>query len=98
YRRSLLKQDVPLRPEEPAKRRMTHADWLAVLEEAAALGARACQLIGGEPFLYRGPNGETLLDLVLAARERGFTSIEIFTNATLITKEKASRIKELGAR
>jgi hypothetical protein len=61
YRRSLLKQDLPVLPDEAARRRMKHADWLAVLEEAAGLGASACQLIGGEPFLYRGPNGETLL-------------------------------------
>src|SRR5262249_37843036 len=98
YRRSLLKQDLPVLPDQAAKRRMKHEDWRAVLEEAAGLGASACQFIGGEPFLYRGPNGETLLDLVLAARERGFSSIEIFTNATLITKEKALRIKELGAK
>ena len=77
---------------------MKHGDWLSVLSEAAGLGARACQFIGGEPFLYQGPNGETLLDLVLAARERGFSSIEIFTNATLITRERACRIKELGAK
>lgn len=76
---------------------MKHEDWRAVLEEAAGLGARACQFIGGEPFLYHGPNGETLLDLVLAAKQYGFSSVEIFTNATLITPEKASRIKELGA-
>jgi len=77
---------------------MKHADWLALLEEAAGLGARSCQFIGGEPFLYQGPQGESLLDLVAAAREHGFSEIEIFTNATLITPEKASRIKELGAR
>src|SRR5262249_7996048 len=40
---------------------------------------------------------ETVLDLVLAARAHGFTLIEIFTNATLITRDKATRIKELGA-
>jgi radical SAM protein with 4Fe4S-binding SPASM domain len=96
YRRSLLKRDLPVQSDAPARPRMKHEDWLALLKEAAGLGARACQLIGGEPFLYRGPNGETLLDLALAAREHGFSTIEIFTNATLITPEKARRIKELG--
>jgi radical SAM protein with 4Fe4S-binding SPASM domain len=104
YRRSLLKQDsvtlsrsLPMQQGE-ARPRMKHADWLALLEEAARLGARSCQLIGGEPFLYHGPKGETLLDLVAAARAQGFATVEIFSNATLITPEKASRIKELGAR
>jgi radical SAM protein with 4Fe4S-binding SPASM domain len=98
HRKSLLKRDLPAGADEPARPRMQHEDWLALLSEAAGLGARACQFIGGEPFLYHGPKGETLLDLVLAAQQRGFSSIEIVTNATLITPEKASRIKELGAR
>jgi radical SAM protein with 4Fe4S-binding SPASM domain len=97
YRKSLL-QALPVVCDEPEKPRMQHADWLAVIAEAAALGARACQFIGGEPFLYRGPGGETVLDLVAAANEHGFTLVEIFTNATLITRDKALRIKELGAR
>jgi radical SAM protein with 4Fe4S-binding SPASM domain len=84
--------------DEPAKPRMTHDRWLAAIAEAARLGARTCQFIGGEPFLYRGPKGETVLDLVAAARDAGFTLIEIFSNLTLITRDKALRIKELGAR
>jgi radical SAM protein with 4Fe4S-binding SPASM domain len=104
YRRSLplmqnvpTRSDAPAKPDAPARPHLTHEDWIAVLDEAAGLGARACQFIGGEPFLYRGPKGETLLDLVLAAKQRGFSSIEIVTNATLITPEKARRLKELGA-
>jgi radical SAM protein with 4Fe4S-binding SPASM domain len=99
YRKS-LKRALPLASDcdEPAKARMTHEGWLAVIAEAARLGARACQFIGGEPFLYRGPHGETVLDLVSAARAAGFSVVEIFTNATLITRDKAVRIQELGAR
>jgi radical SAM protein with 4Fe4S-binding SPASM domain len=97
YRKS-LKQALPVVCDEPAKPRMTHQDWLAAIAEAARLGACACQFIGGEPFLYRGPNGETVLDLLQAAKEAGFSLIEIFSNGTLITRDKALRIKELGAR
>jgi radical SAM protein with 4Fe4S-binding SPASM domain len=95
--RKAQKQALPVVCEEPAKPRMTHADWLAAIEDAARLGARACQFIGGEPFLYRGPRGETVFDLVLAAKQAGFTLVEIFSNGTLITREKAIRLKELGA-
>jgi radical SAM protein with 4Fe4S-binding SPASM domain len=97
YRKS-LKQALSVVCDEPARPRMTHADWLAVIDEAARLGARACQFIGGEPFLYRGPNGETVLDLVHAAVQAGFSLVEIFSNGTLITRDKAMRLKELGAR
>src|SRR5262249_47715624 len=93
-----LRRALPVADDAPARPRMTHADWLAAIAEASELGARACQFIGGEPFLYRGPDGETVLDLVAAARERRFTLIEIFTNATPLAAEKAARIKELGAR
>lgn len=56
-----------------------HERWLSLIKEAAALGATAIQLIGGEPLLYPGWR-----ELVSAASSQGFKFIEIFTNATLI--------------
>jgi radical SAM protein with 4Fe4S-binding SPASM domain len=77
---------------------MNHQDWLRVITEAGNEGCKSCQFIGGEPFLYRGDNGETLLDLVVHARQAGFASIEIFTNATLLTPKKIQGIKDLGVK
>lgn len=75
---------------------MVHADWLQLMKEAYNLGCRAGQLIGGEPFLYKGENGETLLDLAQYLVELGYTRVEIYTNGTLLTPEKVRRIKSLG--
>lgn len=70
--------------------------WVELIREGAELGCKQCQFIGGEPFLYKGESGETVLDLAQVARKEGYEFIEIFTNATLLTSEKIRRIKELG--
>lgn len=57
-----------------------HERWISIISEAYKSGARAIQFIGGEPLLY--PQWR---ELVLKAREQNFESIEVFTNATLIT-------------
>lgn len=57
-----------------------HERWLSVISEARKSGASSIQIIGGEPLLY--PHWR---ELVLKARDESFESIEIFTNATLIT-------------
>lgn len=57
-----------------------HERWLSLISEARKCGAVEIQLIGGEPLLY--PKWR---ELVIKAREENFESIEIFTNATLIT-------------
>ncbi|HWR44491.1 radical SAM protein [Sporomusa sp.] len=57
-----------------------HECWLSVISEAHKSGASGIQIIGGEPLLY--PEWR---ELVLKARQERFESIEIFTNATLIT-------------
>lgn len=61
-----------------------------------ALGCRRGQFIGGEPFVYKGENGETVLDMAQYAKDLGYQFIEIFTNATLLTQEKIAKIKEMG--
>ena len=53
--------------------------WKTVIGEVRLEGAEAIQLIGGEPLLY--PHWQ---DLVLTAKNFGYSLIEIFTNATLI--------------
>ncbi len=56
---------------------MTHGDWTSVLDEAAELGCRSVQFIGGEPTMH-----PRLHDLVDHANHRGFEFIEVYTNAT----------------
>jgi MoaA/NifB/PqqE/SkfB family radical SAM enzyme len=61
---------------------MAYPDWARVLDEAAALGCRRVQFIGGEPTMH-----PRLQDLVDHANHRGFWFIEVFTNATRIDKQ-----------
>lgn len=98
YRREmgLAEAVLPVINVEPERKKMTHVDWLHIMKQAYDLGCREGQLIGGEPFLYKGEGGETVLDLAEYLVELGFTRVEIYTNATLLTPEKVARIKELG--
>lgn len=57
---------------------MTSADWLSLLDEAAALGAQQVQFIGGEPTLH-----PDLGKLVNRALDHGF-AVEVFTNLILV--------------
>ena len=75
------------------KIKLTFDQWKAQEKNVHDLGCETCQFIGGEPFLYRGEKGETVLDLAEYAKELGFKFIEIFTNATLLTQD--NRIKNL---
>ena len=70
--------------------------WKELITDSYSLGCRRCQFIGGEPTLYRGENGETVFDLAEHAKNTGFEFIEIFTNATMLTKEKVQRMKTFG--
>jgi MoaA/NifB/PqqE/SkfB family radical SAM enzyme len=56
---------------------MTYEDWTRVINEAAELGCRTIQFIGGEPTMH-----PRLSDLVDHANHRRFAFIEVFTNAT----------------
>ncbi len=82
--------------KERGNAHMRHGDWLRLIAEAYSLGCRRCQFIGGEPLLYRGGDGQTVLDLAETAKEAGYEFVEIFTNATLLTPEIALRIRQLG--
>jgi MoaA/NifB/PqqE/SkfB family radical SAM enzyme len=61
---------------------MTYDDWARVIDEAAGLGCRSVQFIGGEPTMH-----PRLDDLVDHANRRGFEFIEVFTNATRLGKD-----------
>jgi MoaA/NifB/PqqE/SkfB family radical SAM enzyme len=61
---------------------MSHDDWMRVIDEAAELGCRSVQLIGGEPTMH-----PRLDDLVDHANHRGFGFIEVYTNATRLGEE-----------
>jgi Radical SAM superfamily len=56
---------------------MLPQDWEDVLDQAATLGCRAVQFIGGEPTMY-----PTLPGLIARARQLGFEIVEIYTNGT----------------
>lgn len=83
-------------PELKAKTKVSTQRWRELIKESYDLGCRQGQFIGGEPFLWKGENAETVLDLAEYAKTLGYEFIEIFTNATQLTADKVERIKELG--
>jgi MoaA/NifB/PqqE/SkfB family radical SAM enzyme len=72
---------------------MSYDDWVAVIDEAALLGCRNVQFIGGEPTLH-----PRLPDLLDHAKERGFEFIEVYTNATRIGAKLLECFKRNGVR
>ncbi len=72
---------------------MSHSDWLGVIDEAAALGCRQLQFIGGEPTLH--PHISSLLD---HASRSGFDLIEVFTNATHLSHGLIDCMRRLSVR
>ncbi len=56
-------------------------DWREALRQAAELGCRRVQFIGGEPTLH-----PDLAKLIECARADGFTTVEVFTNGTIFTE------------
>lgn len=68
-------------------------DWIDVLDEAASLGVRGVQFIGGEPTLH--PHFATLLR---HAAEMGLEDLEVYTNATRLTAPTLELIRTSGAR
>jgi MoaA/NifB/PqqE/SkfB family radical SAM enzyme len=66
-------------PRQDMFGQMRTEDWLRVLRDAADLGCRQVQFIGGEPTLH-----PDLARMISFASERGYTFIEVFTNATVL--------------
>ena len=81
----------PLRYAESRYRdELPTADWLRVLEEAAALGVVQVALSGGEPTLRRD-----LLEIVARARDAGLYST-LVTAGTLLPEEKLAALRDAG--
>src|SRR5277367_3559923 len=71
---------------------LTTSECLGVLEEIARAGTLFLTFSGGEIFLRRD-----LFDILAAARRLHF-DISLKTNALLITRERAAKLRELGVR
>ena len=67
-------------------------DWKRTITEAYQIGCRRIQFIGGEPFLKR----ELLYELIQFARDIGYSSLEVSTNGTLITRKDLKFLKDYG--
>jgi MoaA/NifB/PqqE/SkfB family radical SAM enzyme len=70
---------------------LTYGDWTGVIDEAAELGCRSVQFVGGEPTLH-----PRLHDLVDFANHRGFAFIEVFTNATRLRRDLVGCFRRCG--
>ena len=62
---------------------LTLNQWRRVIQEAFNEGCRKVQFIGGEPMLF----GKDIYVLIKLVRDLGYELVELFTNATLLTKE-----------
>jgi MoaA/NifB/PqqE/SkfB family radical SAM enzyme len=71
---------------------MTAADWHRLVDEAAGLGVRDLQFIGGEPTLY-----PALSDLVRHAIDRGL-AVEIYSNLVRVTDTLWDMFEQPGVR
>jgi MoaA/NifB/PqqE/SkfB family radical SAM enzyme len=65
-------------PQRRLHEYMTPKDWEDALDQAATLGCRTVQFIGGEPTMY-----PALPALIGRARALGFDTVEVYTNGTM---------------
>lgn len=79
--------------KEKLDNHLTFSDWVPVLREARNLGCDYLQFTGGEPFLF----GERIFDLMKIAKSLDYSTTEVFTNGTLLTKEYIQKLKTIGA-
>jgi MoaA/NifB/PqqE/SkfB family radical SAM enzyme len=63
------------------KEYLNTADWLSILLQGFQAGCKGVQFIGGEPTLFKD-----LIFLIRKSRELGYEYVELYTNATLLTK------------
>lgn len=64
-------------PERPLHGALRTEDYLDLIDQAADLGCRSVQFIGGEPTFHEG-----LPRMIEHARRRDFADVEVYTNAT----------------
>ena len=69
---------------------LTTAEAKALLEDLGEFGSPVILFSGGEPLMR-----EDLTELIAHAKKQGLRAV-ISTNGTLITKEKAIELRELG--
>ena len=69
-------------PNVDISREMSLNEYKSVVGQAANLGCRSIQFIGGEPTVY--PH---ITDLILHAKHSGFEDIEVFTNLVVLKDE-----------
>ncbi|MDT0488909.1 radical SAM protein [Streptomyces sp. NPDC012600] len=69
---------------------MTPADWLSVIIDAAALGVRTIQLIGGEPTTH--PNWRQFTEVALSFDQ----NVEVFSNLFHVAEEWWSVFERSG--
>ena len=67
---------------------------LAVIAAAVDLGAHTLRLTGGEPLL--NPELEALISSVQPLRHRGLRDIALTSNGSLLSFERAQRLKQAG--
>jgi radical SAM protein with 4Fe4S-binding SPASM domain len=72
---------------------LTFEQWDDVLRQAAELGCRAVQFIGGEALLDR-----RLFRLIDRARAYGYTYVEVYTNGTLLTERAVGELARRDVR
>jgi MoaA/NifB/PqqE/SkfB family radical SAM enzyme len=70
---------------------MAYEDWTGVLDEAANLGCRSVQFIGGEPTMH-----PRLPELIEHADDQGYEFIEVYTNATRLGPRLISCLRRHG--
>ncbi|GET25911.1 radical SAM/SPASM domain-containing protein [Prolixibacter sp. NT017] len=79
--------------DETANHRLSYETVRQVVRDVHDIfGSRFMTISGGEPFIYKD-SGKTLLDLFEEFNDMFFL---IYTNGTLITKEVAQRLAQLG--
>lgn len=71
---------------------MTPQDWLRVLEQAAELGVKEAQFIGGEPMLHR-----ELPKLIAQTLELGL-AVEVFSNLMFVPEQVWPLLRHKGVR
>lgn len=69
---------------------LSTAPILKILDEIAALGTKILMMPGGEPLLRKD------LDIVVEHAAKLGLEVYLASNGTLVTKERAERLKELG--
>lgn len=79
-------------PHVPLRDQVSDDRWLAIISEAAQLGCKAVQFIGGEPTAH-----PLLPDLIYRARSEGIEDIEVYTNASRLSAPVLTAMSSCGA-